>query len=270
MTKKTYPFYPSLPQAFGIFAMFLVFSIGVVLLLSVIFVAFDYENESLMNFAGYTISLAMLVWYARYKKLKLENDRPVFQFKKVPAHLYILLIFATLSLNIILEPLTNLIPLPDFMRELFMTLSKADIYTFLVLTVSAPILEEFLFRGIILKGFLRIYSPQKAIIWSSILFGFFHLNPWQFIPALFIGFVMGYIYWKTRSLLPCLFMHWLANSLGWYLGAYVDQEAMNFFELLDNSSLYYIIYGISIPILLGSLFLIKSVLHIRTAVSSTE
>ena len=270
MSRNKYPYYPTLRQSFGIFAMYLVFTIGVILLVVIPFTILDYENESLQNFITYTLSLGMLVWYARYKKLSHENDQPVFLFKKVPAQLYLILIFTTLSLSIILEPLTSLIPLPELRRELFMMLSKADIYTFLVLTVSAPILEELLFRGIILKGFLKIYSPLKAILWSSVLFGFFHLNPWQFIPALFIGVVMGYIYWKTNSLLPCLFMHWVANTIGWYLGAYVDQEAMNLFELLDNASVYYIIYAISIPVLLGSLFLIRSVLHSREAGSSHE
>ena len=91
--------------------------------------------------------------------------------------------------------------------------------------VAAPVLEELLLRGIILDGLLKIYSPKKAIIWSALFFGFFHLNPWQFIPAFALGLFMGWIYYRTRSLMTTIFIHFVANSAGVILGYFFLPEA---------------------------------------------
>ena len=49
--------------------------------------------------------------------------------------------------------------------------------------IAAPVLEEMLFRGVILRGFLRQYSRTFAILWSAALFGIAHLNLYQFVTA---------------------------------------------------------------------------------------
>jgi membrane protease YdiL (CAAX protease family) len=85
--------------------------------------------------------------------------------------------------------------------------------TFLAVVVLGPITEEFLFRGVILQGFLRNYGRRKAVIVSALLFALFHLNPWQFPVAFLLGIVLGWWLAVTGSLLPCLFGHALANSL---------------------------------------------------------
>jgi len=66
---------------------------------------------------------------------------------------------------------------------------------------------------VILGGFLRNYTPRKAIIASALLFALFHLNPWQFPVAFLSGVVLGWSVLVTGSLLPSLFGHALANSL---------------------------------------------------------
>lgn len=46
------------------------------------------------------------------------------------------------------------------------------------MVIAAPVLEELIFRGMMLEGLLKKYSPVTSIIISSILFGVAHLNPW--------------------------------------------------------------------------------------------
>ncbi|HKS58218.1 MAG TPA: type II CAAX endopeptidase family protein [Steroidobacteraceae bacterium] len=82
----------------------------------------------------------------------------------------------------------------------------------------APVLEEMLFRGVILRGFLRRYSRTFAIPWSAALFGLAHLNLYQFATAFVIGIVGGWLYERCRSLWPCILLHATYNSFitGYY------------------------------------------------------
>ena len=73
--------------------------------------------------------------------------------------------------------------------------------------IAAPFLEEMLFRGIILRSFLTQYSRTAAILGSSLLFAIAHLNVYQFITALTVGIVAGWLYERTRSLWPCILLH---------------------------------------------------------------
>ncbi len=84
--------------------------------------------------------------------------------------------------------------------------------------VAAPVLEEMLFRGVILRGFLRQYSRTFAILWSSALFGLAHLNLYQMMTALAIGLVAGWLYERCRSLWPCILLHAAYN--GYVTGYY--------------------------------------------------
>ena len=76
----------------------------------------------------------------------------------------------------------------------------------------APVTEELLFRGLILSGFLKRYSPKKAIFASALLFAIWHLNPWQFVGALVAGLLFGWWRAATKSLWPGLIAHISVNS----------------------------------------------------------
>lgn len=76
----------------------------------------------------------------------------------------------------------------------------------------APIVEEMLFRGVILRGFLRQYPPGVAIVHSSAVFGMAHLNVYQFMLAFLLGLLLGKLYERTRSLLPGMLVHGFYNT----------------------------------------------------------
>jgi uncharacterized protein len=78
--------------------------------------------------------------------------------------------------------------------------------------VLAPVLEEMLFRGIMLRSFLRRYSRTKAILLSSLLFGAAHMNVYQLATAFAIGIVAGWLYERCRSLWPCILLHAAYNG----------------------------------------------------------
>ena len=81
-----------------------------------------------------------------------------------------------------------------------------------VAIIVAPLTEEVLFRGVILRGLLQRFSTVGAIAISAMLFGLIHLNPWQFVTAVILGCVFGWWYVRTNSLLPSLAGHAVVNG----------------------------------------------------------
>jgi membrane protease YdiL (CAAX protease family) len=63
---------------------------------------------------------------------------------------------------------------------------------FLYASILAPIWEELLFRGCILRG-LRPFGKQFAVLGSALLFGLFHGNLLQAPYALVVGLLLGYV-----------------------------------------------------------------------------
>ncbi|MGH2404412.1 MAG: lysostaphin resistance A-like protein [bacterium] len=82
-----------------------------------------------------------------------------------------------------------------------------------MLVIVAPLTEELLFRGLILRGLLRHYTARTAIIASAVLFGVFHLNPWQFLGATVLGVLFAWMFVRTGSLHLCIFGHAFANGV---------------------------------------------------------
>ena len=78
--------------------------------------------------------------------------------------------------------------------------------------VIAPLTEEFLFRGVILRGLLGRWKPGVAIMVSAVLFGLMHFNVAQQPIALMTGLVLGWLYVRTRSLGLCMLGHAIINA----------------------------------------------------------
>ncbi len=250
--------YPSIGQSFGILGLYIVYSIGVVLIVPTVFYLFHYDNLPLVNLLGYTIAGILTIWTALLFKKKTAGPGRTINFGSMPVIPAILLLVLTPAIAIVIEPLSLLIPMPELFEKLFALLEDKTIYTGIMVVVASPLIEEVLFRGMILDGFLKRYSPWKSILWSSLLFGLFHFNPWQFIPAFIVGILMGYIYWKTRSLWLCIFIHFINNGLSYLALFFVDEQDASVANLFTEHRDYLLSYFISAGIVvLGVLWLIQ-------------
>lgn len=125
----------------------------------------------------------------------------------------------------------------------------------LAISIIGPVLEELLFRGAITKALLQQYSPAKAILISAFLFGVFHINPAQILPAFLIGILFAWTYYKTASLIPCILMHILNNSLSVFLSTKYP-EAENMSDLMDTTS-YLIAIFVAVLILAGVIWAMR-------------
>lgn len=111
----------------------------------------------------------------------------------------------------------------------------------------APVLEETLFRGMILPSLLP-WGEKFAVAASSVLFGMFHMNLVQGVSAFFMGLVLGTVAARSGSVLPGIFIHFLNNSLSMaFLAAGIQKSAA-----LQNA--YLALLGVC---LLGSVALLR-------------
>lgn len=78
--------------------------------------------------------------------------------------------------------------------------------------VVAPVLEELVFRGLLLSR-LRPYGERFAMVSSALAFGLFHGNLHQFFYAFAIGLVLAYVVLKTNCLWQTMLLHAMLNAI---------------------------------------------------------
>lgn len=146
--------------------------------------------------------------------------REIVPLRPVPAGLLAAMALTILGLGILLSEADNVLrsvlPPPEWLQRMFAELAggRRSLWgSVALLVVVAPLTEEVLFRGLILRGFALRYSTRRAIWLSALLFAGFHLNPWQFIGALTAGVVFAWWVIRTGSLIPVLVCHALNNAM---------------------------------------------------------
>jgi membrane protease YdiL (CAAX protease family) len=113
----------------------------------------------------------------------------------------------------------HLVPVPPefeaLLRDLLQIEGTADlVFTVALAVVLAPVLEEALFRGLILHGLARRRGPRSATLWTAAFFAFFHFyNPWQIVPTFLLGLLLGWVVLVTRSLWSSIVLHSAFNGL---------------------------------------------------------
>ena len=80
--------------------------------------------------------------------------------------------------------------------------------------IFGPAAEEIGFRGVLLGGLLKTRCrPWLAILISAIAFGLLHKFPMAFFGSIIFGIIVGWLYWRTGSIIPCVIVHIANNSL---------------------------------------------------------
>lgn len=212
--------YPTLGQAWILFLIFIAMNVGA----SFLVMPFQESAPNFGFFLAYCAGMGATYFIARQLRGS-SPDGPVHRFNTGNWAVYPILLFATWACMLFIMPVVELYPPPEWLQELLEDLiDSSSIWAFLSLVVAAPLFEELVFRGIILDGFLQQYSVRKSILWSAFFFGLYHLNPWQFITAMGLGIFIGWIYHRTRSLLPCIAIHAFANGTSFFLSSGMSEE----------------------------------------------
>lgn len=138
---------------------------------------------------------------------------------------------------------------------------------YVAIGILAPLAEEVVFRGAILRTLLGIMSKKNhwvAIMISAVIFGVVHANLAQFINALLMGLLLGWMYYRTGSLVPGILLHWVNNTMAYVLANIMPQSDGKLIDLFhgDEKTMYYAV-GFSLCIMIPSF--IQMIIRLKKA-----
>lgn len=188
-------------------------------ILNHIYTSLRYDTlRSIYEFSGTVISeILTFIWLA--KKTKIQNINMIYKKEKLGKDIwkYISFLFTAQLIGILCYLFIQIISIPFGISWGGSELELPTTYVFdsiiycLFVCIAAPVGEELLFRGAILKSLLP-YGSKFAIIVSAVLFGMIHGNFEQIPFALFAGLIFGYVSVKTDSLFYSIILHIFNNS----------------------------------------------------------
>lgn len=108
---------------------------------------------------------------------------------------------------------------------------------YMAIGVLAPMAEEMVFRGAILRKLLKVVDNKwLAIFISALVFGAIHGNLPQFIHATLIGILLGWMYAKTGSIVPGVVFHWINNTVAFVLYHILPQADGKIIDLFGGDT----------------------------------
>ncbi|MBO4660965.1 MAG: CPBP family intramembrane metalloprotease [Prevotella sp.] len=148
--------------------------------------------------------------------------------------------------------------MPEEAIALFQSIMKEP-WGYLAIGIFVPVAEELVFRGAILRTLLNFFNKDihwVAIVLSAIIFGTVHMNMAQGIHAGLIGLLIGWMYYRTRSVIPGIVLHWVNNSVAYVIfNLMPNANDGKFIDLFHGDErLMYMGLGCSLMVLLPSLF----------------
>lgn len=168
-----------------------------------------------------TIAVVLAFYLIRRKKLSEALWlRPVsapalFSGAAVAPGLYLIIAFA-------------LALLPEAWQESYgeasANLGEVSAAGLIAVVVVAPVLEEFIFRGLVLNRLSRVMPWWLAVVLSAAVFGACHGHPVWFCYAFVLGSVFGFIVLRTGSIVPTILAHVVFNGIGQIFSAVPETE----------------------------------------------
>ena len=174
-----------------------------------------------INYAAIAISFYLIgfpVFYLMIKNLPEEEKR---ESKTLGVFEVIKICFMSYSIVYIVNFLTNLFMMliavikgSEVTNPLVNMLEGSNwIWSLIFAGILSPIIEEMMFRGVMLNK-LRRYGDKVAIITTAILFGLFHANFSQFFYAVALGMIFAYVALKTGTIKYSIILHIVVNIMG--------------------------------------------------------
>ena len=148
------------------------------------------------------------------------------------------------SYVLVLVAVFDLIDIEQLFQKEFESLNETGKHLFpgiaglLYGCIFCPVLEEIGLRGILLGGLLKSRCrPWLAILITALIFALLHGIGVHFVVSLVFGIILGWLYWRTGSIIPCMIIHVVNNSL-------------SFLDLGDQTN------AVCLIVLIGSLLLL--------------
>ena len=142
----------------------------------------------------------------------------------------------------------QIIPTPDYIIDLSGIMQPDSllgyVFLFLAVVIVAPIGEEVVFRGFLQK-FLEEHWKDitRAVLVTSLFFAMIHFNPFWTIQIYILGVLLGFLSWKTKSVIPSIMLHSINNGSAYILSVFEDIN-LNFYLWNNHVSPIFIFIAI--------------------------
>ncbi len=187
------------------------------------------------NTIGQVFGLAL----PAYLLARLHTDRPgaFLRVRRTDGVFIVLAVIGVAAVSPAIQWLgmvNEQLPLPDLIRrfeqsqieliERVLSVDTGLLFNLSVLALTPAICEELLFRGYVQRQAERGMGVTGGILFSGIIFGVYHLRFSQVLPLCVLGIFLAYLVWRTGSLWPAVFVHFVNNAMAVALGAYISQR----------------------------------------------
>ena len=153
--------------------------------------------------------------------------------------------------------------LPNWVENEFdMILSNR--WGYLAIGLLAPLSEEIVLRGAVLRSLLNKpllagrserVNAWTAIAISALFFALIHFNPAQMPHAFTIGLLLGWMYWRTGSILPGVAYHWANNSMAYLIYNIYPDPDIKLVDVFKGSEQHVLMaVGFSLLILVPAIY----------------
>ena len=153
--------------------------------------------------------------------------------------------------------------LPNWLGNEF-DMILTDRWGYLAIGLLAPLSEEIVLRGAVLRSLLskpllagrsERVNAWTAIAISAVFFALVHFNPAQMPHAFMIGLLLGWMYWRTGSILPGVAYHWANNSIAYILYNIYPNPDIKLIDIFKGSEQHVLMaVGFSLLILIPAIY----------------
>ena len=179
-------------------------------------------------FIGQSFLIIPVLYYLKSKKFNLIDS---LRLNFVSSKIIYATVFISIGAMILSDEINILvgmvIPIPDSFLQIEALLKPENPFSFALLIITiviiAPIGEELLFRGFLQKSLEKAWNDvTRAILFSSLFFAVIHFNPFWIIQIYFLGVLLGFLAWKTNSIIPCIIFHVIINATSLFFTSIED------------------------------------------------
>ncbi len=110
---------------------------------------------------------------------------------------------------------------------------------FIVVILLGPLAEEIVFRGSVERVLLKKIKPWYAICLSAFLFGLVHFELVQGFHAFLMGLLLGWLYYKTNSIIPSVIVHVSNNAVACVLMGFFPDEDTKLIDIMGSDFVVY-------------------------------
>lgn len=141
-----------------------------------------------------------------------------------------------ISVQVVVEPISLYLPVAE-------SAAGQGFWAIVTAVLFAPVLEEFIFRGLVMESLLRRHRRSLSVVVSAMLFAIVHFQPSVMFSAFVSGLVLGTIYLHTNSIFSTIILHSINNAIAFSLIT-LNVEDYSYRQVLGGGELYYIVYAL--------------------------